>query len=83
VGSGKPRRKFIYRDDLADACIHPVALPDAELPMPLSYGGTVTWDTSEPDGMYQKRLDVERLAALGWAAKVPLEEGEEQRTGTS
>lgn len=27
-GSGKPRREFLYSDDLADACVHLMGLPD-------------------------------------------------------
>lgn len=27
-GSGKPRREFLYSDDLADACVHLMSLPD-------------------------------------------------------
>ena len=29
-GSGKPRREFLYSDDLGDACVHLMRLPDAE-----------------------------------------------------
>jgi GDP-L-fucose synthase len=29
-GTGQPRREFLYSDDLADACIHLMALPDKE-----------------------------------------------------
>ena len=32
-------------------------------------------DRSKPDGTPRKRLDVGRLAALGWRASIPLEEG--------
>lgn len=28
-GTGKPRREFLYSDDLAEACIHLLSLPDA------------------------------------------------------
>jgi GDP-L-fucose synthase len=28
-GTGKPRREFLYSDDLAEACIHLLNLPDA------------------------------------------------------
>ena len=33
------------------------------------------YDTSRPDGSPQKRLDVTRLEALGWRAKIDLETG--------
>ena len=39
------------------------------------YKGTIYWDTSKPDGTPKKQLDVSRLSALGWRAKIPLEEG--------
>jgi len=39
------------------------------------YGGTITWDSSKPDGTPKKQLDVSRLAALGWRARIPLAEG--------
>ena len=30
-GSGTPRREFLYSDDMADACIHLLGLPDSEI----------------------------------------------------
>jgi GDP-L-fucose synthase len=39
------------------------------------YRGTITWDTSKPDGTPKKQLDVSRLAAIGWHARIPLTEG--------
>jgi GDP-L-fucose synthase len=36
---------------------------------------TIRFDTSKPDGTPRKRLDVSRLAALGWRARTPLREG--------
>jgi GDP-L-fucose synthase len=39
------------------------------------YEGDVVWDNSIPDGAPQKLLDVSRLQALGWSARIPLEEG--------
>ena len=37
--------------------------------------GEIVFDTAKPDGMYRKLLDVSRLHALGWRAKIPLVEG--------
>ncbi|MFZ2649355.1 MAG: GDP-L-fucose synthase [Burkholderiaceae bacterium] len=37
--------------------------------------GSVTFDTSKPDGTPRKLLDVSRLSALGWQAKTPLMSG--------
>jgi GDP-L-fucose synthase len=39
------------------------------------YTGAIHWDASQPDGTPKKQLDVSRLAALGWRARIPLEEG--------
>jgi GDP-L-fucose synthase len=41
----------------------------------VDFEGELVFDTSKPDGMMQKRLDVSRLAALGWRAKIGLEDG--------
>ncbi len=39
------------------------------------YEGGIKHDTSKPDGTPRKLLDVGRLKALGWEAKIPLNEG--------
>ena len=39
------------------------------------YQGVIQWDTTKPDGTPKKQLDVSRLAALGWLARIPLFEG--------
>jgi GDP-L-fucose synthase len=39
------------------------------------YTGETAWDTTKPDGMPQKLLDVTRLHDLGWSARTPLREG--------
>ncbi|CAK6686725.1 GDP-L-fucose synthase [Synechococcus sp. CBW1107] len=41
----------------------------------VGFSGTIAWDTSKPDGTPRKLLDVSRLAALGWRARIPLAEG--------
>jgi len=41
----------------------------------VGYTGSLTFDTSRPDGAPQKLLDVSKLSALGWRAKTPLREG--------
>ena len=40
-----------------------------------SFKGRISFDTSQPDGTPRKLLDVSRLTALGWQARIPLEEG--------
>jgi len=39
------------------------------------FQGEIVWDTSKPDGTPKKQLDVSRLAAFGWRARIPLAEG--------
>jgi len=39
------------------------------------FQGDIHWDASKPDGTPKKQLDVSRLAALGWRARIPLAEG--------
>ena len=39
------------------------------------YQGSVVFDSSKPDGTPRKLLDVSRLAAAGWKARIGLEEG--------
>ena len=103
-GTGRPRREFLYSDDLAEACVHLLNLPQStyeslltQNDAPLINIGTgedltirelaelvarvldfdceLVFDTSRQDGTPQKLLDVSRIQALGWKAKVSLEEG--------
>jgi len=41
----------------------------------VGYRGKITYDASKPDGTPRKLVDVSRLSALGWKAKVSLREG--------
>ena len=103
-GTGRPRREFLYSDDLAEACLHLLNLPETvydallganEAPLlnvgtgeditirelaelvarVLDFDCQLVFDTSKQDGTPQKLLDVSRIHALGWRAKVSLEEG--------
>lgn len=102
-GSGAPRREFLCSDDLADACVFLMKLPDSEfdgllaadyplvnvgcgedltirdltnlVQAAVGFAGVVAWDTNQPDGTPRKLLDVSRLTALGWRAKMGLPEG--------
>lgn len=40
-----------------------------------NYTGEIDWDTSMPDGVYQKLLDSSRIKHLGWEPKISLLEG--------
>jgi GDP-L-fucose synthase len=39
------------------------------------YEGEILWDTSKPDGMPRKLLDVSRLESLGWKHQIELRDG--------
>lgn len=41
----------------------------------VGFEGRLEFDASRPDGMPRKRLDVSRLAAMGWTAQTPLQVG--------
>jgi len=41
----------------------------------VGYRGELRFDTSKPDGTPRKLLDVSRLHALGWKARIPLRDG--------
>ena len=42
------------------------------------FQGKITWDATKPDGTPRKLMDVSRLAALGWTARIGLREGIEK-----
>jgi GDP-L-fucose synthase len=55
------------------------------------YGGKITWDATMPDGTPRKLLNVSKMTALGWKAKIALVDGikatyasflEEKKSGT-
>ncbi|HEY1848978.1 MAG TPA: GDP-L-fucose synthase [Opitutaceae bacterium] len=39
------------------------------------YRGRIEWDATKPDGTPRKLLDVSRMAALGWKARIALRDG--------
>ena len=39
------------------------------------FTGRISFDATKPDGTARKLMDVSRLREMGWAAKIPLEEG--------
>ncbi|HSJ13819.1 MAG TPA: GDP-L-fucose synthase [Longimicrobiales bacterium] len=44
----------------------------------VGYRGDIRYDRTKPDGTPRKLMDVSRLHALGWRARIPLREGIEQ-----
>jgi len=102
-GSGRPKREFLYVDDMAAASVFVMNLPKtvydqhtrpmlshinvgygsditiAELAQAVSqavgYQGNIDFDPSQPDGAPRKWMDSSRLNALGWQAKINLEQG--------
>jgi GDP-L-fucose synthase len=96
-GSGKPKREFLYVDDMADACIFLMNTYDGDdffnigtgedvtilevaemIKSIVGFSGALEFDSSKPDGTPRKLLDVSRINALGWKAKIPLQEGLKQ-----
>ena len=41
----------------------------------VGYDGTITWDTTKPDGTPRKLLSVDRINSLGWKASISLRDG--------
>lgn len=93
-GTGRPKREFIYVDDLAEACIllmdhyqenEPINVGTgvgtsvselAELMKDITeFKGYIHYDYTKPDGNPIRLLDIGKIKALGWSAKVPLEKG--------
>jgi GDP-L-fucose synthase len=93
-GTGRPRREFLFVDDLADACLFlmqrysddghvnvgtgiDIAIADfaQSIMRIVGYRGRLVYDTSRPDGMPRKVMDVSRLAGMGWTAPTSLEDG--------
>jgi GDP-L-fucose synthase len=102
-GTGKPRREFLYVDDMAAASVHVMQLPKViydqhttpmqshlnvgscsdvtiaevarAIAQTVGYAGQIEFDASKPDGSPRKWMDSSRLNALGWRAKVNLQDG--------
>ena len=58
-----------------DITIRELAETIAEL---VGFSGRLIFDASKPDGTPRKLLDVSRINALGWRARIALEDGLQQ-----
>lgn len=102
-GTGKPMREFLHVDDMAEASLFVLDLPQdvyaantqpmlshinvgtgsdvsiGELAQMVAevtgFTGTLSFDTSKPDGTMRKLMDVSRLADMGWRAQITLKDG--------
>ena len=93
-GSGKPKREFLYVDDLAEACVflmnnyndsdiinigtgRDISISElAETVQEvIGYEGNFHYDTSKPDGMPRKLLNVDKINNLGWKSRRDLKTG--------
>jgi nucleoside-diphosphate-sugar epimerase len=102
-GSGSPMREFLHVDDMAEASLFVMDLPQdiyrantqpmlshinvgsgreisiaslAQLIAEVTgFKGRIAFDPTRPDGAPRKLLDVSRLAAMGWRARIALEVG--------
>lgn len=104
-GTGKPKREFLWSEDMADACVFVMESVDFKdlksnsqevrnchinigtgkeisiknlailIKDVVEYKGSVTFDSSKPDGTMRKLTDVSKLNALGWKHSVEVEEG--------
>ena len=41
----------------------------------VDFKGEILWDSSKPNGTYQKKLDINLMRKLGWQQKISLKEG--------
>lgn len=102
-GTGAPRREFLHVDDMAEASLFVLDLPQdvyrantqpmlshinvgsgtdvsiLELARMVAritgFSGRIATDSTKPDGTMRKLMDVSRLSAMGWTARIPLEQG--------
>jgi GDP-L-fucose synthase len=63
---------FINIGNGTDISIKELAILIADM---ISYRGNILWDTSKPNGMMKKCLDVSKMKTLGFYPKISLEEG--------
>ena len=93
-GTGKPKREFVFSDEVAAAIHHLLSkAPDkAEAPINigsgdevsisqlankisdiLRYSGSISWNTTKPDGAQQKLLSNTKISSTGWKPSISFE----------
>lgn len=70
-----PKPNFVNLGTGVDVTIRELAETIKEV---VGFAGTLSFDASKPDGTMRKLQDVSRMAALGWQAKISLQEGIER-----
>lgn len=68
----QPMQSHINVGTGQDCTIRELAETIAEV---TGFGGRLVFDTSKPDGMPRKLLDVSRIRAMGWQASISLRDG--------
>lgn len=93
-GTGKPRREFLFSDDLGNACIYlmnnyydnqfinvgsgidytikEIAIIIKNI---IGYDGNIVYDTTKPDGTFQKLMDISKINKLDWKPETSLKDG--------
>lgn len=66
------KKEFLNVGSGTDVSIKELAYMIKEI---VQYEGELTFDTSKPDGMPRKLLDVSRIEATGWKSTISLQEG--------
>ena len=113
-GTGKPKREFLYSEDLAEACVFVMDNIDFKDVLPknsdseqynyseeirnthlnigtgkdisikelaslikshIGFNGSLSFDTSKPDGTPRKLTDVSKINDLGWKHRIDLSQG--------
>lgn len=72
INNYKDTQSFINIGTGVDVTIKELALLVKEI---VGYTGEIIWDTSKPNGMPRKVLDVTKLKELGWIYKTKLKDG--------
>lgn len=70
-----PRPNYVNLGTGVDVTIRELAETVREV---VGFKGELQFDASQPDGTPRKLLDVSRMTALGWRARLPLREGIER-----